>query len=194
MNPRAVQTAGVMAGWLVFAATVIPIVLRGRSRSARRDAASLPAMLLQGVGFSLAFGRMREVVAAGASDTSHWGIAIVVSALALTSGAFGVAAVRRLGGQWSLVARVTDQHELITTGPYAVVRHPIYTAMLGLLIATGLTFATPLWTATGLLFSLIGTGLRTKSDERLRASALGGAYATYRRRVPALIPYAQIRR
>ncbi|MEO7273432.1 MAG: isoprenylcysteine carboxylmethyltransferase family protein, partial [Vicinamibacterales bacterium] len=64
---------------------------------------------------------------------------------------------RRLGVQWSLVARVTDRHELITTGPYAIVRHPIYTAMLGLLIATGLTFGTPLSTATGLGLYVIGT-------------------------------------
>ncbi|MGI9088170.1 MAG: methyltransferase family protein [Chthoniobacterales bacterium] len=51
-----------------------------------------------------------------------------------------LAAVRTLGKNWSLAARVTTDHELIETGPYARVRHPIYTGMLGMLIADGLVF------------------------------------------------------
>ena len=87
---------------------------------------------------------MKAVVAglSRAGDAGDWTIAIIASALALASGLFAVAAVRRLGAQWSFVARVTESHELITSGPYAIVRHPIYAAMLGLLIATGLTFGT----------------------------------------------------
>ena len=194
MNPRLFQVAGVSVGWLVFAATVIPIVLRGRSRSAHRDPASLLAMLLQGVGFSFAFGRMREaVVPGGAGGAVRWTLALAVSVLALSSGAFAVAAVRHLGAQWSLIARVTDRHELITTGPYAIVRHPIYTAMLGLLIASGLTFSTPAATATGLVLYVTGTWRRTKSEERLLTAAFGAQYADYRRRVPALIPYLPTR-
>jgi protein-S-isoprenylcysteine O-methyltransferase Ste14 len=144
VSAQSTQTAGVILGWLAFAATVVPIVLRGRSRTATRAPASLLAMLLQGIGFSLAWGRMPQVVAGASSagGPARWGTAIAVSALALVSGGFAVAAVRCLGAQWSIVARVTDRHELITTGPYAIVRHPIYTAMLGLLIATGLTFGT----------------------------------------------------
>jgi protein-S-isoprenylcysteine O-methyltransferase Ste14 len=61
--------------------------------------------------------------------------------LAVGSGLFGVWAVRTLGRQWSLVARLADQHELITTGPYAAVRDPIYTALFGLLLATGVARA-----------------------------------------------------
>ncbi len=61
--------------------------------------------------------------------------------LAIASGLFGLWAVRTLGKQWSLVARLTDEHELVTSGPYGIVRHPIYTAMLGLLLATGVALS-----------------------------------------------------
>ena len=43
-------------------------------------------------------------------------------------------AVRELGKQWSLTARVLATHDLVTTGPFARVRHPIYSALLGLLL------------------------------------------------------------
>jgi protein-S-isoprenylcysteine O-methyltransferase Ste14 len=195
MNPRSIQVAGVTIGWLVFAATVIPIVLRGRARSTTRAPLSLLAMLLQGLGFSFAWGHMREVVAglSRGGETRGWTIAVTASALALASGLFAVAAVRRLGVQWSIVARVTEGHELITSGPYAVVRHPIYTAMLGLLIATGLTFGTPLSTLAGAVLYVLGTWLRTRSEERLLASAFGPRYEAYRRQVPALIPWLRLR-
>ena len=48
------------------------------------------------------------------------------------------AAARALGKHWALMARVIEGHELISQGPYAVVRNPIYLAMLGMLIAIGL--------------------------------------------------------
>jgi len=195
MTPRSTQVAGVMLGWLAFAVTVIPILLRGRARSATRARSSLLAMLLQGVGFSLAWGHMRAVVAglSRSGDGGDWAIAIIASALALASGLFAVAAVRQLGPQWSFVARVTDSHELITSGPYAIVRHPIYAAMLGLLIATGLTFGTVLSTLAGAVLYIVGTWLRTRSEERLLEAAFGARYEAYRRQVPALIPWLRFR-
>jgi hypothetical protein len=53
MTAHSVQVVGVSVGWMLFATTVIPIVLRGRARSARREPSSLLAMLLQGT-FSFA--------------------------------------------------------------------------------------------------------------------------------------------
>jgi len=195
MNAQTFQVAGVMLGWLAFAITVIPILLRRRTASAQRAPRSLLAMVLQGFGFALAWGRMPQAVAqaSSAGGAGRWGLALIASTLALVAGVFAVAAVRRLGAQWSLVARVTERHELITSGPYAVVRHPIYTAMLGLLIATGLTFGTPTSTVAGAVLYVIGTWLRTRAEERLLEAAFGDRYAAYRRRVPALIPWPRPR-
>ena len=188
MSPTTLQTVAVTLGWMIFALSVVPIVRRGSGRSARRDARSLVAMILQGAGFALAWGRGKVAVGAQTPGAGAWTWAIVAGALAVTSGAFAVAAVVRLGRQWSFVARVTEEHTLISTGPYAIVRHPIYSAMLGLLIATGMTFSSVPYTIAGVICYLTGTWLRTGIEERLLIGAFGERYVDYKKRVPALFP------
>jgi protein-S-isoprenylcysteine O-methyltransferase Ste14 len=108
--------------------------------------------------------------------------------LALGSAWLGAASIRILGKQWSLQARITQDHDLITTGPYRFVRHPIYTAMLGLLLATGLAFSRPVWLGAGLLTFLAGTALRIRVEERLLRATFGETYDAYARQVPAVVP------
>src|SRR4030095_11076532 len=50
-------------------------------------------------------------------------------------------AVKTLGKEWSITARLVEGHKLATSGPYALVRHPIYSGMLGMLVATGLAIS-----------------------------------------------------
>src|ERR1041384_5637657 len=52
-------------------------------------------------------------------------------------------AIRTLGKQWSFSARTVEGHQLVTRGPFAIVRNPIYASMGLLLIAEALAFATP---------------------------------------------------
>jgi protein-S-isoprenylcysteine O-methyltransferase Ste14 len=194
MTPTVVAVGGVTGGWVIFAMTLVPILRRGRGRSTRRDGLSLAAMLLQGVGFAFAWsgvGRMTAGVPLH-ENAGVWTWAVIACVLAVASGTFGVAAVHRLGRQWSFVARVSEGHELITSGPYAVVRHPIYTAMLGLLVATGMTFSSVPATLAGAGLYVIGTLLRTRIEERLLVDAFGERYLAYRRHVPALIPFAAV--
>ena len=47
-------------------------------------------------------------------------------------------AIKELGKQWSFQARLIEDHKLVTSGVYQIVRHPIYAAMLGKLLATGI--------------------------------------------------------
>ena len=80
---------------------------------------------------------------------------------------FCFAAARALGKQWALMARVIEGHELIRQGPYAVVRNPIYLAMLGMLIATGM--AVSRWSAlvcAAIVFAA-GTAIRIRAEENL---------------------------
>lgn len=99
------------------------------------------------------------------------------------------AAVETLGKEWSLTARVVEGHKLATSGPYAYVRHPIYTGMLGMLLATGL--AVSHWTGiiAGLIVFFIGTLIRIRSEERLLSETFGPEFDDYSHRVPAIIPY-----
>lgn len=97
-------------------------------------------------------------------------------------------AVRFLGKQWSLVARIVADHELIQRGPFSLVRNPIYLAMFGLLLQAGIVVS--IWQAVvpaGVLF-LIGTWIRIREEEKILRQEFGSAFDEYARRVPAFIP------
>jgi protein-S-isoprenylcysteine O-methyltransferase Ste14 len=96
---------------------------------------------------------------------------------------------RALGRQWRIDAGLSSDHELVTHGPYSVVRHPIYTSMLCLFLANGLlTSSLPLF-AVGAVCFVTGTEIRVRTEERLLAGHFGKQYAEYRRRVPAYVPF-----
>ena len=103
-------------------------------------------------------------------------------------------AVRTLGKQWALVARVIEGHELVMAGPYGVVRNPIYLGMFGLLLDAGLTLSRwqPLLLAS--VIFLIGTQIRIRTEEKILRSAFGTKFDHYARRVPAFFPRVFARR
>jgi len=95
-----------------------------------------------------------------------------------------------LGRQWRLDAGLNADHVLVRSGPYRVVRHPIYTSMLCMLFGTGLVLATPLkLLLPSLLLLALGTEIRVRVEEKLLAAQFGDEFRDYRRRVPAYIPF-----
>jgi protein-S-isoprenylcysteine O-methyltransferase Ste14 len=103
-----------------------------------------------------------------------------------------LAAQRELGKQFAYRARLVEGHKLITTGPYRLVRNPIYTGLYGLTLATALAhsrwIAIPLFTAS----YAAGTAIRVKAEERLLRGAFGAEFEAYARRTPAVIPGARL--
>ncbi len=81
-----------------------------------------------------------------------------------------------------------EGHKLITEGPYRHVRNPIYTAMLGMLIATGLAMRH--WTAliVAVVPFAVGLVIRVRSEEKLLRAAFGKEFEDYAERVPAVLP------
>jgi protein-S-isoprenylcysteine O-methyltransferase Ste14 len=114
---------------------------------------------------------------------------IAAMSLAPASAALGWAAARHLGKQWRFEAALNEDHELVQTGPYRWIRHPIYASMLGMLLATG--FAWTWWPMqiAGLVFFLIGTEIRVRAEDRLLSERFQESFAAYRARVPAYIPF-----
>lgn len=94
-----------------------------------------------------------------------------------------------LGKLWSgRVTRKAD-HEVIDTGPYAIVRHPIYTGLLLALLATaGIKGTLP--GLAGFALLLLGIWMKARLEERWLTAELGAdRYASYRKRVPMLLPF-----
>jgi protein-S-isoprenylcysteine O-methyltransferase Ste14 len=119
--------------------------------------------------------------------TSIWwvwiGAAVTASGLL-----FSVWGRRYLGRNWSRAVTIKTDHELITGGPYSLVRHPIYT---GLLVGLcGCALALGEWRglfAVGLVFIALARKLRL--EEQWMRVQFGDSYENYCRQVRALVPY-----
>jgi protein-S-isoprenylcysteine O-methyltransferase Ste14 len=97
--------------------------------------------------------------------------------------------VLHLGKQWRIQAGLNADHELIRSGPYSIVRHPIYLSMFGMLLSTGLVLGRwPLLIAGAVLF-LIGAEIRTRVEDALLRSRFGEAFNQYQASVPAYLPF-----
>jgi protein-S-isoprenylcysteine O-methyltransferase Ste14 len=96
--------------------------------------------------------------------------------------------MKTLGKEWSITARMVEDHKLATEGPYARVRHPIYTGMLGMLIATGLAISHWIALIAAIVIFAIGTLIRVRIEERLLRETFGQQFEDYARHVPAVLP------
>ena len=117
---------------------------------------------------------------------------LILSAVAILLAAASVAVMlacqRALGRQFAYQARLVEGHRLITTGPYRYVRNPIYAALFGLALATGLVVSRWLVMPLFAVLYVAGTVIRIRSEERLLRAEFGPEFEDYARRVPALIP------
>lgn len=158
--------------------------------AATRRSSSRAGLLLQLIAYVVAFGVNPRPVAPFAGGWALPPAAAVgfATILCAAGAAIVIRAQQALGVQWSLTARLIEQHALITRGPYAFARHPVYAAMILMVLGTGLAFSTPLATAAALGLYLAGTLVRVKTEERLMQDAFGAEWTAYRRRVRALIP------
>jgi protein-S-isoprenylcysteine O-methyltransferase Ste14 len=113
----------------------------------------------------------------------------IAGALLVAAGlGFAVWARLHLAGNWSGTVTLKQDHELVRSGPYALLRHPIYTGLL--LAAVGTVVAIDRWSAV-IALALMATAFLRKIviEERFMADAFGPAYAAYSRGTARLVPY-----
>lgn len=118
------------------------------------------------------------------TEWTYWGGAGLTVAGLL----FAVWARRRLGANWSGTVSIKREHELVTGGPYALVRHPIYAGLLlafaGSVLARGEARGLLAWLLAALY--LLG---RLRVEENWMTREFGDAYREYARRVKRLAPF-----
>lgn len=184
----------VIALWFVFAWN---FVLRKKPASppdAKRSTPSWAGLVLQGLSFGLVWGVRRSPFASPLIEGQFvLNIVLQIAAVILAAASVWLAirAISELGKQWSLTARLTEGHKLVKTGVYGIVRHPIYTAMFGLMIATGIVFSHWIALAAAMVIFLIGTRIRTFLEESLLREAFGDEFAEWEKRVPSIIPFVK---
>ncbi len=169
---------------LVWVGWVLTFLISGRPRG--RTVVSAPrakwGLVLQGLGFGLAWARQPSVTVGGATLVLALGIG-VASALCASY------AKRYLGKQWRIHAALLADHDLVMSGPYSVIRHPIYAAMGGMLLMTGLILARWEVLIAAIAVFLVGTEIRVRAEDRLLEDRFGDAFREYKRRVRAYIPF-----
>jgi protein-S-isoprenylcysteine O-methyltransferase Ste14 len=98
-------------------------------------------------------------------------------------------ATRALGRQHlRFDAAIGAEHELVRSGPYRLVRHPIYTSMLCVLWGIGFMAASPLLFVIATAVFLVGTEIRVRIEDRLLAARFGEQFEQYRRSTSAYLP------
>ena len=183
--------AAIALGFFLFGLALLMARFRAgrgaKAPAARRRDASIIWIMVQGIGFVLAgYGPVRVLL----DPISPKAIAEGTAVLLLMLGVVWLfdAASRTMGKNWSLVARTREDHQLVQSGPFAVVRHPIYVAlffsMVAMAIANGhtgnLLVAVPVFA--------IGTWLRIRNEERLLREQFGAGYDAYAARVKRFVP------
>jgi protein-S-isoprenylcysteine O-methyltransferase Ste14 len=112
-------------------------------------------------------------------------VSVIVTATGI---AFALWARFALGKNWSGTVTVKEDHELVQSGPYALARHPIYTGGVIAFVGTGLAFGT-IRAALCVVPLLLALRFKMGVEERFMGEQFGEAYAAYRQRVKALIPF-----
>lgn len=110
--------------------------------------------------------------------------------LTLTSAGIGFAIWARLflGRNWSATPSIVENHQLIRSGPYRFVRHPIYSGVLLALFGTTI-FEGRVAAILGTLIAAISFHVKSRAEEHYMTQQFGTEYLRYQREVKALIPF-----
>lgn len=167
-----------IVSWLALALWSDRAVARAPNQSAYRTVIVAGALLL--------FSRLRVYAPLWTvSSAAAWSADAAVTAGLL----FTWWARVHLGTLWSSEVTRKAHHRVVDTGPYGIVRHPIYTGLCGATIATMAMRGTATAIA-GATLLVTGYWMKARVEERFLREQLGPAdYDAYARRVPMLVPF-----
>ena len=172
-----------IALWIVWVLLFIPKAAAPREKSVVKDRTARWGMIIEAISYSI-------VWSIPSLNVALWRVAV-----ALVFGATGILttyfAIRHLDRLWRFDAALSENHMLVRTGPYSVVRHPIYAGMFAMLFAWGFLLA-PWWTiGAAIVPFVLGTEIRVRTEDRLLRARFGEEFETYARRVSAYVPFVR---
>src|SRR5262249_50175709 len=118
------------------------------------------------------------------TDAAKW----LAAVLCVAGLFFCVWARAVLGRNWSGTITLKEEHELIQRGPYRLVRHPIYTGLLGMFLATAIAYGS-LGSFVAVGFAFLSFWIKLIAEEKLMLQQFPGQYAGYQQRVKRIIPF-----
>lgn len=177
--------------WLVWVISWLAAAFWSGQTARRLDfGTELPYRVVTLVGAALLFGFV------GRSYYGPLGLLLLTPAenwilfgICATGFAFSWWARLHLGKLWSGWITRKEGHRIVDTGPYGIVRHPIYTGIIASVYATALMKGTVL-ALVGAVIMTLGFWIKARLEERFLREQLGAEnYDAYRRRVPMLLPF-----
>lgn len=175
--------------WLVFVVVWIVMALGTKTTQQRESISSrLSYTVFVVVAFYLVFGKeitapwLRTRLFQPTPITNWLGVALTAAGIG-----FAIWARLYLGSNWSGTVTVKVGHELVRTGPYRFVRHPIYTGLITALLGTGLLRA-QVRSLIALVLIYVGFKMKSKIEERTMIQTFGAQYHEYSRTTGAIIP------
>jgi protein-S-isoprenylcysteine O-methyltransferase Ste14 len=176
--------------WLVF----LVVWLLASTRVKRRASSSATSMVFRLLLVVLVALLIRESLVSHAGRQVHGAIlsgnrvqAVAGVALCAVGIAFAIWARLCIGQNWGMPMSLREGHELVTTGPYAFVRHPIYTGILLALAGTVLTVGH--WSIALFPLYLAYFIYAATMEERTMREQFPTQYAVYARRTKMLLPF-----
>jgi protein-S-isoprenylcysteine O-methyltransferase Ste14 len=193
----AVAEALVAAAWIAVVLDGLRLARRERAAHAAlgpiRRAVATPPVLVRGALVAALVAGAARLEGLAAPPTPTPALVLVGLGFVLAGVVLHARARRALGARWSTAIAVRAGHGLVDRGPYAVVRHPLYAAVL--LLAAGSVLVHPSRAVAALTAGLAaGVVLKLRLEERALRAALGADWDRYAARVPALVPRLPRRR
>jgi protein-S-isoprenylcysteine O-methyltransferase Ste14 len=190
MHQYATPLNAIYALWIFWWVTWHVAAFWAAKTTKRGFSSGIGYILLAIVGFAL----LLSLVPARymGATTTLWSLQPRVAWAFVGLGAAGIAfmwwARLHLGQLWSGGIVLKEAHRVVDTGPYALVRHPIYTGLLLLAVAT-LAVKGDSFAVAGVLVLLVAYVGKARLEERFLTAEMGPAYEAYRKRVPMLVPF-----
>ena len=161
---------------------------RGAETRSRRSGSDRAPLVASFAAFGLYVPSLLVFSAGFTGSTALW-LAASGALLGLAGAAIVVQSRAELGPAWSLVPKADQGTGLVTTGPYRLVRHPIYLGFLLLAMGEALAFGS--WPAVMIvLFALAPTfAWRARTEEELLRQTFGDRYIVYQQRTRMIVPF-----